>query len=322
MINKLKNLIPASYKKLKSIGILGVNSRNLNYIMEYNPRKDYPLVDNKALTKEICQECGIEVPKTYALISGNKNLKKSIVNLKNHNEFVIKPACGAGGRGILVIINTHLDIFSTSSDEKFTLDDIEYYISTILSGLYSLGSIADSAIIEERIKPHPVFKEYSTTGTPDVRIIVYKKIPIMAMLRLPTKYSKSRANLHQGAVGVGIDLNNGISTYGVWNNQIITKHPETQKTIVGISIPNWNDYLFTALKLSQKLNLQYIGIDIVLNENNNAMVLEANARPGLSIQIANRVGLIKRISKIDTLEKIDYTIDERYEIMMSYNYNS
>jgi len=43
-------------------------------------------------------------------------------------------------------------------------------------------------------------------GLPDIRVIVYNRIPIVAMLRIPSKYSDGKANLHLGAYAAGIDL--------------------------------------------------------------------------------------------------------------------
>jgi len=66
-----------------------------------------------------------------------------------------------------------------------------------------------SVLVEERIKIHPMFLSLTKWGTPDVRVIVYNRVPVMAMLRVPTEKSGSKANLQQGAIGLGIDLATG-----------------------------------------------------------------------------------------------------------------
>ena len=43
----------------------------------------------------------------------------------------------------------------------------------------------------------------------------------------------------------------------------------------------------------------YLGVDIVLDRKQGPMLLEANARPGLAIQIANGQGLIPRFEAVD-----------------------
>ncbi|MBC8471683.1 MAG: alpha-L-glutamate ligase-like protein [Planctomycetes bacterium] len=278
---------------------MGINSRNINLIFPLNPRSHYAVVDNKALTKKLCESQLIPAPETYALIQHFGDIKKSIDLLFSLPGFVIKPTRGAGGRGVLAIANRKGDEFQNAKGELFPLEQIKYHISTILSGLYSLSGHPDQAMIEKLIKPHPAFNELTVAGTPDIRIVLYKTTPIMGMLRLPTKASRGRANLHQGAVGVGIDLETGITRGGVWRDRSFDIHPDTGAYIQGVVIPNWNNVLKTAMQLSRAIGLQYVGVDVLLDAEDGPLVLEANARPGLSIQIANRCGIRTRLNEIN-----------------------
>jgi len=45
-----------------------------------------------------------------------------------------------------------------------------------------------------------------TYGLPDIRVIAYNMVPVMAMMRIPTKESGGKANIHGGACAVGIDI--------------------------------------------------------------------------------------------------------------------
>lgn len=289
---------------LKQNGIMGINSRNINLIFPLNPRSKYANVDNKALTKKLCESRDIPVPKTYALIRRFGDIKKSIDLLLGLPGFVIKPLRGAGGRGVLVIANHKDNGFQNTKGEPFSIEQIKYHISTILSGLYSLSGHPDQAIIERLIKPHPVFKELTVAGTPDIRIVLYKTIPIISMLRLPTKASKGRANLHQGAIGAGINLETGITFGGVWHNRSTNIHPDTGASIDGTIIPNWTSVLKIATEISKVIDLQYVGVDVLLDAEDGPLILEANARPGLSIQIANRCGIWPRIKAINIKESL------------------
>lgn len=284
---------------LRRNGIMGINSRNINLIFPLNPRSNYAMVDNKALTKKLCESQLIPAPETYALIQHFGDIKKSIDLLFSLPGFVIKPTRGAGGRGVLAIANRKGNEFQNAKGELFPLEQIRYHISTILSGLYSLSGHPDQAMIEKLIKPHPAFNELTVAGTPDIRIVLYKTTPIMGMLRLPTKASRGRANLHQGAVGVGIDLETGITRGGVWRDRSFDIHPDTGAYIQGVVIPNWNNVLKTAMQLSRAIGLQYVGVDVLLDAEDGPLVLEANARPGLSIQIANRCGIWTRLNEIN-----------------------
>lgn len=286
--------------ELKRFGILGINSRNLFFLAEPRGRSLYPYVDDKALTKKICSTHHIPTPETYAIIDRFGDISKGVKLIENLSEFVVKPARGAGGHGILVFVRKRGQKFETLKGEVYSAAGIRYHISTILSGLYSLGAHRDSAIIERRIAPHSVFENLTMGGTPDIRLVIYKGTPIMGMLRLATRLSGGRANLHQGAVGVGINLETGRSFGGVWRDRFIDVHPDTGACIKGIAIPEWFGMLTTATKLGNVIGLQYVGVDIVLDAQGGPLVLEANGRPGLSIQIANRCGLWPVLSKVDS----------------------
>ena len=150
---------------------------------------------------------------------------------------------------------------------------------------------SDLAIIEQRIVRHEVFANISEGGTPDIRVVLYRCVPIMAMVRLPTRASRGKANLHQGAAGAGVDLRTGRTFGGVCKDRAIETHPDTGHPIAGIEVPFWTDLLQAAMKLADGLELGYIGVDFVVDANLGPVVLEANARPGLNIQVANRRGL-------------------------------
>ena len=192
--------------KLSRIGIMGMNMRNCRYISPYNPRELYPLVDNKVLTKKIAQKAGVTVPKLIGTIGHQYEVSNILDMVKARKEFCIKPAQGSGGKGILVIVDHQGDKFIKPNKQELEILDIERHISNILAGLFSLGGKLDTALIEELIHFDNVFDGYSYEGVPDSRVIVFKGFPVMAMMRLSTAESDGKANLHQGAVGVGLWL--------------------------------------------------------------------------------------------------------------------
>ena len=298
-------------RELRRNGVLGINDRNASFVLPLNQRSRYPRVDDKALTKEICEAHGIRVPTTYALIERFGDIRRLAELLGDRQEFVIKPARGAGGRGVLVIAGHNGTNFETSHGDLLPLTEVRHHISTILSGLYSLGGRPDRTIVEQRIVRHPIFENLAFKGTPDLRIIVYRGVPVMSMLRLPTQASRGRANLHQGAIGAGVDLATGRTLGGVYKNRAVSTHPDTGARIDGVVIPNWTDALTISMKLSDALDLGYVGIDLVLDASLGPVVLEANARPGLAVQIANRCGLRNRLEAVDRQSRQPQGIGER-----------
>lgn len=287
------------YRQLQKQGILSINQRNSDYVLRYNARKLYPLVDDKLKTKRLAINAGIAVPPLYEIIETEHQIKQIDEILKPYTDFVIKPAHGAGGDGILVITDRVFGRYRQINGKLTTNQEINYHLSSLLSGAYSLGGHADYAIIEHRVVVDPVFKEVSYEGIPDIRIITLLGYPAMAMVRLPTRLSGGKANLHQGAIGVGVNLSNGKTLGGVYHNDAIDYHPDTLKPIVDITVPYWEKILEIAASCYELTGLGYLGVDIVLDKDHGPLMLELNARPGLNIQIANREGGVKRYKAIE-----------------------
>ena len=284
---------------LAAKGIMGINRRNADYVLKYNPRHLYPLVDDKILTKQRALAAGIHVPELYGIISTEKEISQLEQLIGGRRDFVIKPAQGAGGDGILVIADRFESRYKSVSGRLISQEELEYQLSSILTGLYSLGGHRDRALIEYRVTPDPIFKSISYEGVPDIRIIVLMGYPIMAMLRLPTRQSNGKANLHQGAIGVGVDLATGLTLHGTWLNDKIHQHPDTNNPVHGVQLPDWTGFMTLAARCYELCGLGYIGVDMVLDQNQGPLILELNARPGLNIQIANNDGLTPRAHAIE-----------------------
>lgn len=288
----------AVYQKLKELGIMGMNARNIDYIQEYNPRHCYPLVDNKLVSKTLAMQNRLAVPDLYAVVEIEPQVRQLATTLAPFEDFVIKPAHGSGGDGILVVTGRRKNNYLKANGELITIDELQHHVSNILSGMYSLGGHSDVAVIEYRVKFDPLFEEISYQGVPDVRMIVFQGYPVMGMLRLPTRMSHGKANLHQGAIGVGLDISNGKTLNGTWQNEIVDCHPDTGNDIAGLALPYWEGILSTSAGCYEMTGLGYLGVDLVLDRDKGPLMLELNARPGLSIQIANQTGLEPRLEQI------------------------
>jgi len=305
-------------QRLRSAGVLSMNRRNRDYVLRYNERKLYPLVDDKLRTKKLALNSSIAVPELYGVIDTEHQIKKIDQMLSNYTDFVIKPACGFGGEGILVITNSVVDRYRQINGKLLTSKEIAYHLSCLLSGAYSIGNHPDFAIIEKRVIVDPFFSEVSFEGVPDIRIITLLGYPAMAMLRLPTRQSEGRANLHQGAIGVGIDISSGVTMRGVSQNNIIDCHPDTLNSITGLTIPYWDEILKIAASCYELTGLGYLGVDIVLDKEQGPLMLELNARPGLNIQIANCEGALHRYKIIEKHAELSKeSIDSRVEFSRS-----
>ncbi|UCG72613.1 MAG: alpha-L-glutamate ligase-like protein [Chromatiales bacterium] len=289
-------------RQLRARGVLGINARNTDYVQLYNSRHLYPLVDDKLQTKRLALDAGIAVPALYGTMVTPGETKHFAELVASHDEFVLKPAHGSGGDGILVFTGRSArrrGQYRLIDGSFMTEAEIRFHATNIISGRYSLGGNRDCAMLEYCVRADPVFEHVSYRGIPDIRVLVFRGYPAAAMVRLPTRASHGKANLHQGAVGVGIDLITGQTVHGVLSSAATDEHPDTGELIAGIQVPNWAKLLELAARCYELTGLGYLGVDIVLDRYHGPLILELNARPGLAIQIANRIGLAERLRRIE-----------------------
>lgn len=301
---------------LRKHGLLGMNRRNFQYINAYNNRDLYPLVDDKLKTKLLAVEYEIATPTLRQVVSAQHEISHFRSRVQDLPGFAIKPSKGSGGKGITVIERQDGDDFIKASGAVVSLDNLTRHLSNILSGLYSLGGKTDVAIIEDLIINNPRFAALSYQGVPDVRIIVFRGYPVMAMLRLATRSSDGKANLHQGAVGVGLDIASGRGLHAVQNSARVRQHPDTGLSLEEIQVPDWTEMLRLASRCYDMTGLGYIGADLVVDKHRGPLLLELNARPGLAIQVANGVGLRPRLEHIEALPRVKERAVDRVQYAM------
>ncbi len=283
--------------------ILGLNARASLFSYKYNPKKGRKIAASKIKTEKALKKAGIPTPKIFGKFKNPRDL--TTYNWKGLPEsFVIKPSKGLGGEGILVIKKKAKDGngWITTQRRRVLPEDLQLHILDILEGAYSIGNAPDIALVQEFVGRHNAFRKYAYRGTPDIRVIVFNKVPVMAMLRLPTKDSGGRANLHQGAIAAGIDIATGITTKAIHYGEPIRHKPGTKRKLHGIKIPSWTTVLEIAVKCQEAVGLGYLGADIILHPEKGPMVLELNSQPGLSIQLANMEGLKKRLERVEDLK--------------------
>lgn len=297
---------------MKLSSILGINARTQQFSYRVNTARGKKTADSKLQSAWVLKKAGIPSPEIF-----NKFRRPEDVLRFNWeslpDKFALKPSRGMGGEGIIIIKKKMANgQWLTTQKQKVSVEDLKLHTLDILEGAYSMGSIPDVAFIQEYVGRHKVFRKYAYRGTPDIRIVVFNKVPIMAMLRLPTKESGGRANLHQGALGVGVDIATGITTKAIWHGEQIVYKPGNaclpagrERKLRGIKVPFWTTCLETAVKAQMVSGLGYLGVDIVLHPEKGPMVLELNAQPGLQIQLANMTGLKKRLERVEDLEVRD-----------------
>jgi alpha-L-glutamate ligase-like protein len=305
-----------SPRVLNRLGMLNMNRRNVDYIARYNERSSYPLVDNKLKTKLVVAEYGVKTPKLLQVVRQQHEISHFREMAEDLAGFAIKPAKGSGGKGITVITGRDGEDYIKASGARVDSAFLQRHLTNILAGLYSLAGTPDVAIVEALVESAPSLAKYSHQGVPDIRIIVFQGYPVMAMLRLATTASDGKANLHQGAVGVGLDIGTGKSLNAVQFNRPIELHPDTGLALENIQIEAWDEMLEMAARCYEATELGYIGVDLVVDAKQGPLLLELNARPGLAIQMANGRGLLPRLRTIEAIRRPHFSPQDRSRFAM------
>ncbi|KAF5417278.1 MAG: Ribosomal protein S6--L-glutamate ligase [Candidatus Methanogaster sp.] len=297
----------------KNKDVIGRSERDMMYLFPENPKNLLHLVDDKLKTKELLKSVGIPFPEVYDIFSEVHELK-NLENVIDRDDFVIKPTSGACGMGIVVIKGRAGGTWVKSSGETIVLAEIRKHCSEVLEGVYSFDGMPTAVFFEYLIRSHPALAKISFEGVPDVRIISYRGVPVMAMARLPTRESSGKANLHQGALGVGIKISEGTTIHAICKDKPVHTHPDTGSTLIGVKIPFWEEILEIAATSYDAVGFGYLGVDIAIDCEAGPMVLELNSRPGLRIQDANRCGMKGRLEVIKAMDLENVSSAERVDI--------
>ena len=275
----------------RSGDVLGINERNVALIYPHNERKHYKLADDKVLTKTLLHRHAIACARTYCVIERIGDIQEKWAAVEHFQKIAIKPANGSGGGGIKILCKNKNNQWG-SSGKIVDHEQIFLHMASIIMGRYSLGS-DDRVLIEECIEPHPFFHEIYPEGVPDFRVILLKGVPIMSMLRVPTDRSDGKANIHQGGLGIGIDMDKGKLKYAYDGSNYYETHPDNGCQIYGKRIPYWEQIVALSLRVARHFPLQYLGVDVVIDRDQGPLIMEVNVRPGLGIQLANKSGMKK-----------------------------
>lgn len=324
--------------------ILWINKRNNTYIKEFNPQKGIRLANNKNQTKKFLIQRGIPVPQTLFHFKSRQSWLSFNFNDFHNPTFVIKPNKGSKWTWIFVIkewrkssINNNKDNKKNSNlskiinwinvlfqrEEKIldswyefliwntwiTEQELKKEVVGIFDGKYSSTNRADTIILEDRLIPWPWFEEFCEYGLADMRVILFNLVPIIAMLRMPTKESWGKANLAQWGIGLWLDIVTGkiTSLYRRWQSYT-NEFPSEWKHFKNKKIPYWQEIIQYSANAQYFVNIWYLWMDRVITKK-WPKLLEINARAGLEIQNITGKPLLSIMKKI---EDIDVTTPNKW----------
>lgn len=264
--------------------VIGINSRNREFIYRLNDKSLLDLAADKLTSKERLIEFDIPVPETICYVETLSDIDKITENILREKGFALKPNQGSQGNGIEIIFAYREGVFYGTSNKELSLEDIKRHCHEILAGSFSQNGEEDIAYFEPLIKQDDRLQKMSPYGLCDIRVILCEGKVISAMLRMPTKDSSGKANLHQGAIGIGIDIKTGLTITAKSKQQNIVLHPDSQENLIGFQIPFWEKIIEMSKGCQKAVPLGYIGVDICLDNQLGPLVLEVNGRPGIEIQ--------------------------------------
>ncbi len=287
---------------IKPSHILGMNGR-YRYT-KLNPSSARAFGFSKLKTKQLLTDHQIPTAQLYHMFESYSDLDQ-IVWENIPCPFVLKPASGSAGKGIRIITKylPQQSVWLDNEHNQVTTEDLNLHVQNILDGEYSTWGSSHRALVEEMIIAHPTLRKLAKGGTPDIRVIIFNSVPIMAMARIPTLESGGKANLDIGAIGLGIDLASGMTTYGIQGKRkYIKRFPQQKRKVGGLQIPYWRETLLMAVQAAQAAGFVFMGADLFIDETKGPMVVELNGFPGLSIQLANKAGLKRRIERVEGID--------------------
>jgi alpha-L-glutamate ligase-like protein len=276
--------------------VLGMNARNRLLINKLNSKELLDLAADKLRTKEILQGADVPVAKTYAVCESFRDLPEFMQTVADFGAFALKPNRGSQGNGILIIRERDGENFVTAGGRTLKPEQLSRHVGEILHGAYSQGGEEDFAYVEPLLKQHEAISKIADFGLSDIRVILHENKPVSAMLRLPTKKSGGKANLHQGAVGLAIDIETGKITNAAQRGTAIEEHPDTGAQLIGMKIPKWRELIDISKRASKAIPLGYIGVDICIDQDRGPLILEVNGRPGIEIQNVQQKGLVEDLT--------------------------
>ena len=274
----------------KEQNTLGINKRNRDYVYTLNDRQWLEIAIDKLSSKRALNAAGITVAQTLLTCRSLIELDQFMHDLEHFENFVIKPNRGSQGNGILVMVAKDKHQWVTASGRQFSERQVRHHIAEIVSGSFAQDGAPDIAYVEPLLIEHAAIAAIANLGLSDIRVIVCKQEIISCMLRIPTRVSGGKANLHQGAIGVSVNIDTGLTEHCSFKGKPLSHHPDSNVELAGREIPFWPKICEMALAAQRAIPLGYIGVDICIDNRLGPLILEVNGRPGLEIQNVQKKG--------------------------------
>lgn len=204
-----------------------------------------------------------------------------------HKEFFVKEVEGFCGNAVQ----------KYSAGEGFDADRLHAELMSVPGAHF---------IAEECIRQHEELRQLHPWSVNTIRIVTLydeakDKVHVMsAKLRMGSGQNKID-NFHCNGICANIDVETGIIDSRGFdiNNHTYVSHPTTGVTIVGFRIPKWKEHIEYVEKAARSIpKVRYIGWDVVLKDDGELCIIEANDNADHDIQQLHHGGMWREYKTI------------------------
>lgn len=258
---KIAQMYKLNDEQRKTVITRGISNE---IVRRMNPKEYWHFFDDKAQFNELFREF---IPRKWILTNENTDTEELYTLCRNSTQLIWKPLEGSSGQGI----------------KKYTPEDWKDGPEAFLAKMNADGK----GILEEMVIQHPKMASLCPTSVNTCRIATLlgdkQQGIVYAFLRIGN--GKVMDNVDCGGMAARIDLDTGrLLTVGAdKQGNTFIKHPITNTSIIGFTIPYWEEAKAMCLKAAEKVpEMRFIAWDVAITENGPTFI-EGNSFPSHAV---------------------------------------
>jgi hypothetical protein len=276
-------------------------------------KKEYEILfEDKEVCYQLCEAAKFPLPKQYICIHPNETYHEDIRSILEENpseKLIIKPACGKGGKNIVLVSREENEFIVRHKNTKIAL---EQYV------------IKEKSVVQEYLNQHP-FLNLIAPSTNTVRLVTLltRKNDVI-VLGAHMRFGIGNAyvdNVSSGGLKVGIDIGRGCFK-GPAFNQMGSKfscHPTSGFLFDGCQIPLWTSVLELSIRIQKYFSYyRLLGYDLAITPD-GPVIIEINATPDMA-GLESAFGPILQNREVwESFKEYDLLINKKSRNIRSFN---
>lgn len=277
---KIAQMYKLNDEQRKTVITRGISNE---IVRRMNAKEYWHLFDDKAEFNELFQQW---IPRKWLRINEETRAEDLFALYRNEKQLIGKPLEGSSGQGI----------------RKYTEADWQAGPEAFLKQLKADGI----GILEEMVIQHPKMASLCPTSVNTCRIATLlgdkKQGIVYAFLRIGN--GKVMDNVDCGGMAVRIDLESGkLLTVGAdKQGNTFIKHPMTNTSLIGFTIPFWEEAKAMCLEAAQKVpQMRFVAWDVAITEQGPTFIegnsFPSHAIPQFAAHYPNGIGILPEFEK-------------------------